>query len=46
MPPIKTFTFKYLNTNIILTIKAYKPSEAYQKLEEIVKNEAEWLLVI
>lgn len=46
MPPIKTFTFKYLNTDIILTIEAYKPSQAYQKLEEIVKDETEWLEVI
>lgn len=46
MPLIKTFTFKYLNTDITLTIKAYKLSEAYQELEKIVKNEAEWFQVI
>lgn len=46
MPPIKTFTFKYLNTDITLTIKAYKLSEAYKELEKIVKNEAEWLEVM
>jgi hypothetical protein len=46
MPPLKTYTFKYLNTDIELTIKAWKPSEAYSRLQSLVSDESAWLEVI
>lgn len=46
MPPIKTYIFKYLNTDIELKIKAYKPSEAYSRLKSLVSDDSSWLEVI
>lgn len=45
MPPLKTYKFKYLNTDIELIIKAYSDSQAYNKLNEIVKDSEEWLQI-